>query len=111
MTTTLIKARAVASNAGLGPNFDLTSIVAIISQIFAALSACNPTAAVIHKSISTPGPLQKISLRRAVRSHVPNVALRQSIEDAVLHVGKASTQEETNTLYFEATGTQPNLGS
>ncbi len=106
---TMITSKAVqtAKTAGLSPNFDITQIVAIIQQIFAAISNCNPTAAKVHQSISNPGPLQRISLRRTVRAHVPNVAMRQTIEDAVVNVGQASTEKETTTMYQEATGKMP----
>ncbi len=101
------KAKAVVSAANLGPNFDLTQIIAIIQQVFQAISACNPTAPKVHQAISNPGPLQKISLRRTVRAHVPNVALRQTVEEGVLKVGKASSQADTSAMYEEAVGTKP----
>lgn len=107
MTTITAKAKLAATSAGLSPQFDVTSIISIIMQVFQALSACNPTAPKVHQAISSPGPLQRISLRRTVRAHVSNPALRQSVEEAVLHVGKTSTQKETSDMYAEAVGTPP----
>ena len=107
-STSLItqKAVLVVKKGGLGPNFDIGGIIAIISQIFQALSACNPTAAQVHKSITRPGPLQRRAMKRAIRENEPNPALRPHLESNVLQVGASSNVDETSAMYREATGNE-----
>ena len=107
MVTITAKAKSVAETAGLAPHFDITTIVGIITAIFQALSACNPTAPKVHQSITRPGILQRRAMKRAIREEIDNPALRPHIEEAVLQVGAASTQDETSSMYEEATGAPP----
>lgn len=107
MVTITAKAKTVATDAGLNPSFDITGIIGIITQIFQALSACNPTAPAVHRSITRPGILQRRAMKRAIREEIDNPASRPHIEDAVLKVGASSTQDETSAMYQEAVGAPP----
>ncbi len=101
------KAKVVAEKAGLSPQFDITTIIGIITQIFSALAACKPTAPAVHQAISRPGILQHRAMKRVIRENIKNAALRPHIESAVLQVGASSTQDETSQMYEEATGEKP----
>ncbi len=101
------KAKAIATRAGLSSQFDVTTIISIITSIFQALSNCNPTPAQIHKSITRPGLLQRRAMKNAIREEIDNPALRPHIEDAILQVGASSSEADTTALYHEAVGTPP----
>ncbi len=102
-----MKAQSVVAKAGLAPSFDIAGIIAIIQQIFQALSACNPTPAQVHQSITRPGLLQRRAMKRTIREEIKNPALRPHIEAAILQVGASSSQSDTSAMYAEAIGVPP----
>lgn len=104
------KAEMVAAKAGLHPAaFDITSIIAIIMQLFQGISKCQPPGTtppprVIKQVVSRPGLKHRRALRRTVRANIDNPALQLSVEDAVLEVGAGLTDAEAVALYQQANG-------
>lgn len=105
---TFAAAKAVATNLGAHPNFDITSIIGIIGQIFGAFKLCMPTAPAVHQSIANPTPREERAGERVVRrNYRGNPAAQSAVWDAIKEVGGTLQVDDTSKIYQEANGFPP----
>ena len=92
---------------GAAPGGFLQIILQILTSLLGGLGACTPPVGVVHQKLSSPGPVERSSLRRTTRAYCDNPALRQPVEEAFLQVGAGLSPADSEAMYVEVNGPRP----
>jgi hypothetical protein len=118
MRTITSKAAAVAQTAQdsfklpYAAAFDPTAIAAVIGtivEIIKLLQQCHSTPATALRTVQNPGMLNRIKLRRILRTRMTSQVSAAALSQAVTHIGATTSANDLVNMWREASAASPEM--